>query len=325
MSAPAEIEVVICTYNRAAMLDRTLATLGHQRTPAGLAWSVLVVDNNCTDDTPTVVERHRRAGLRVSSSREPTQGLTPARRHGIAQSTAPWIAFVDDDCLLAESWIAEAAAFTRAHPDCGAFGGRVRLEWEHVPRDFVLRFPWAYAAQDHGRQPRRVPLLVGAGMVVRRSALEQSGWTRRQFLDDRTGERLVSGGDVELALRIGSRHELWYTPACELRHVIPADRATLRYLRRVIFGLGACKFFEDSMLWTGSYEQWRRTSLGRAAAYARRVGRDAYLALVGRRRPADVVIRLSFVSGWMAGMWRLSRRAPRERSAMLGCAHRPAA
>jgi glycosyltransferase involved in cell wall biosynthesis len=317
---PREIEVVICTYNRAAMLDRTLSSLAGQRSLPDVAWSVLVVDNNCVDDTPAVVERHRQAGVPVSISREPTQGLTAARRHGIAHSTAPWVAFVDDDCVLDSSWIANAAAFARAHPDCGAFGGRVRLEWERAPREFVLRFPWAYAAQDHGPRPRRVPLLVGAGMIVHREALERSGWTRRQFLDDRTGERLVSGGDVELALRIGAGHELWYTPACELRHVISADRVSLGYLRRVVFGLGACKFFEDSMLWSGTYEAWRRAAFARAGRYARRVGRDAYLTLVGRRHPADVALRLSFVGGWMLGMWRLERWSPSERDAIVGCA-----
>jgi glycosyltransferase involved in cell wall biosynthesis len=319
--AAIRIDVVICTYNRAAMLDRALETLGRQQTSSDVDWSVLVVDNNCTDDTPAVVEHYRKAGLAVSVVREPQQGLTPARRRSLESTTAPWIAFVDDDCLLDEHWVEEAARFAREHPECGAFGGRVMLEWEHEPPDYVRRFPWAYASQDHGREPKRVGLLVGTGMVVRRAALAECGWMSRQFLADRTADRLVSGGDVEIALRIGSCHDLWYVPRCSLRHVISGERTTFGYLRQITFGLGSCKFFEDSMLWPGSYPRWLGASFVRAGAFARKAARDASLALSGHRRAADVAIRLSFLSGWIAGMWHFARKDAVERNAILGCAH----
>jgi len=319
--APIRIDVVICTYNRAPMLDCALETLGQQRTSPSVDWSVLVVDNNCTDDTPAVVEQHRNAGLRVSVVHEPEQGLTPARRRGLESTTAPWIAFVDDDCLLDQLWVEEAARFAREHPDCGAFGGRVMLDWEREPPDYVRHFPWAYAAQDHGPEPLRVGLLVGAGMVIRRAALDECGWTSRQFLPDRTADRLVSGGDVEIALRIGSSHDLWYAPRCSLRHIISGDRATFSYLRQITFGLGSCKFFEDSMLWRGSYRRWLGASFVRAGAFGRKAARDAFLALRGHRRAADVAIRLSFLSGWIAGMWQFARTSAAERNAILGCAH----
>ena len=318
--APVRLEVVICTYNRAPMLDRALETLRQQRTSFSVAWSVLVIDNNCTDDTSAVVERHRRAGLKVAMEREPEQGLTPARRCGVESTTAPWIAFIDDDCLLDERWIEEVGQFAREHPDCGAFGGRVVLKWESEPADYVLRFPWAYASQDHGPEPTPVDCLVGAGMVIRRAALEECGWMSRQFLADRISGRVVSGGDVEIALRVGSGHELWYAPTCILDHVIPRSRATFGYLRQITLALGRCKLFGDSMLWPGSYRRWLAASLVMAGGFACGVTREASLALCGRRRAADVLITLSFLSGWIGGMYDLARKDAAERNAIVGCA-----
>jgi GT2 family glycosyltransferase len=53
------IDIVICTYNRAANLDEVLSALSAQRVGSDVIWSVLVVDNASTDATAEVVEAHR--------------------------------------------------------------------------------------------------------------------------------------------------------------------------------------------------------------------------------------------------------------------------
>ena len=45
------LEVVICTYNNASMLDEMLLTRSAASAPLRGRWSCLVVDNNCTDET----------------------------------------------------------------------------------------------------------------------------------------------------------------------------------------------------------------------------------------------------------------------------------
>ena len=52
------LDVVVCTYNNAVLLDEALAALGRQRDIECHRWSCLVVDNNCTDDTGRVVQDH---------------------------------------------------------------------------------------------------------------------------------------------------------------------------------------------------------------------------------------------------------------------------
>src|SRR5215218_8254875 len=132
------VDVVVCTYDNAASLERVLRALARQRVPDGVDWGVLVVDNNCTDGTGALLERlqaERELPMRVV--RETVQGLTPARLRGVRETRREWIAFVDDDCVVAEDWIAQAAAVARDHPDAGAFGGVVALEWEREPPPYV--------------------------------------------------------------------------------------------------------------------------------------------------------------------------------------------
>jgi glycosyltransferase involved in cell wall biosynthesis len=315
------LDVVVCTYNNASMLDRVLEALLRQEVSRSVDWRILVVNNNCTDDTDEVVARRRRESpVPLEMVREREQGLTPARLTGVANTSGDWIAFVDDDCFLAPDWIERAAQFAALHGRCGGFGGRVVLEWERPPREYVTRYGWAFAEQDHGPDPKQVRSLAGAGFVFRRAALEESGWPERHFLADRVGEKLVSGGDVEMALRVGARYPLWYNPALRLRHRIPARRTTLRYLLGVTRGLGTSKLLGDSMLWPGSYARWVVTSLAGSREWAGAAARFGARALLLRGGGKDALIQLSFLRGWLGGILRLATMGRAERRALLGSA-----
>ena len=99
------IDIVICTYNNALLLEKTLSAISRQRFSSRIDCRVFVVNNNCTDETPDVVKKFSAsAALPVRMISETAQGLTPTRLHGVNSTDAEWIAFVDDDCLLAEDW-----------------------------------------------------------------------------------------------------------------------------------------------------------------------------------------------------------------------------
>jgi glycosyltransferase involved in cell wall biosynthesis len=112
-----KVSILVCTHYNSSVLDRVLDRLAQQYCPEGSAWEVLVVDNNCTDETQQVVERHKNADrirrLRVVSERR--QGRTPARQRGVKETAGEWPAFIDDECLLAECWLVNAMR-------CGALG-----------------------------------------------------------------------------------------------------------------------------------------------------------------------------------------------------------
>jgi len=320
------LEVVVCTYNNAAMLDGMLSRLAAQRQIENARWSCLVVDNNCTDDSAKIVQGYiaQRSipGFRVV--REPVQGLTPARLCGVRGSTAPWIAFVDDDCFLHPDWVANAVAFAETHPAAGAFGGKVVLDWESEPPDYARAFTYCFAEQNHGDAQRKVPFLAGAGMVVNREALAESGWIAGPLLADRVGESLVSGGDVEIALRIaGSGRHLWYAPQCELHHQIPARRLTVKYLLSMNRNLGISQTLADALGFEGSYAHWILQATATAARQMATLPMLAARAARRRNRRKEIWIQTNFMFGRWIGFWRILRMSSSRRSALLGRARRP--
>src|SRR5205085_9079639 len=102
--ATCDVSVVLCTYNRAALLQPAIDALLAQT--GDVAYEITVVDNNSTDTTASVVRAIApRAGGRVVYAFEPQQGLSHARNRGLALARAPIVAFTDDDVRVAPDWI----------------------------------------------------------------------------------------------------------------------------------------------------------------------------------------------------------------------------
>jgi len=322
MNIELSMDLVICTYNNASLLDLTLKAISRQKVPPEVGWSVLVVNNNCTDETISVVDKHIKSGKIPSLSMvlEPKQGLTSARLCGVKNTTANWIAFVDDDCLLQEDWVLQAIRFASEHADCGAFGGRVVLDWQTPPPPWALNYGYSFAEQKLGVNPKQVSCLVGAGLIVNRSAIVNSGWTDKQFLADRVGKMLISGGDVEIALRIAANCDLWYNPKCKLKHVIPSARISKKYFRDINYGLGISKLLGDTMLWPGSFLTWLIASVIAALRSSFRIVPQALRAAIGRMEMIEVAINLSFLLGNWVGISTIIRMNAQTRRTLLGCA-----
>lgn len=241
--------VLIATYNRAALLDETLASIRALRVRPGRHWETVVVDNNSTDATRAVVERHARdfpVPLRYLF--EAQQGRSSALNTGIAASQASVIAMTDDDVRVDGGWL-EAACDALDDPSLAYSGGPVAPMWESAPPawlDLSRGDLWGtIAIQDHGdrcflyEEARKVPL--GANMAARRAMFAAIGAFRADL--GRTGGRLVLGQEVpELLMRAraaGLRGA--YVPAMRVHHHIPSKRLTRAYFRKWWFGKGVSR------------------------------------------------------------------------------------
>ena len=84
-----------------------------------------------------------------------------------------------------------------------------------------------------------IPRLVGAGLVLRKAAIEQSGWLDGFVLTGRSGAQLGAGDDSELLISVRrAGYEAWYAPDLLLDHYIPAARLSLQYLCLLNYGFG---------------------------------------------------------------------------------------
>jgi glycosyltransferase involved in cell wall biosynthesis len=243
--------VLVCTHNNAGMLDRALESIAGQVLPPGVRWELLVVANRCTDGTAEVVRRWGASGriprLRYVSERR--LGVSFARRRGLRESRGRLIGSVDDDCRLDPDWAAQALRFAHLYPRAGAFGGRNELVWEAPPTKLADLYGESLARQDLGPVPCLMPVRdwrmpVGAGLVLRREAIVDSGWLEHGQLRSRGPRSLGAGEDTEISLRIRrAGWQIWYSPELRLRHVIPPERMTLPYLRRLHRGFGRADVF----------------------------------------------------------------------------------
>lgn len=89
------ITIVTPTFNAAATIEETLASIAQQEYPA---LEHLVVDGGSTDGTLAILEREAAAGnLKFIS--EPDDGLSDAFNKGVAVATGEWIGWLNADDL----------------------------------------------------------------------------------------------------------------------------------------------------------------------------------------------------------------------------------
>ena len=233
-----ELSIVIATYNRAQPLLRTLGSLARQTLDPAL-WEVVVVDNNCADDTAARFARWAEAHPKVNArlTREPQQGLSPARNRGVAESAGAYIAIIDDDEEVNPEFAESYFRFFRDYPGAAAAGGRIVPLYEYAPPAWLSPYTERPIAGtlDLGPEARPFPAWKfpgGGNMAVRRSALVRYGAFDPAL--GRTGANPLAGEEKELfgRLRAGGE-QVWYVPGAVIYHIIPESKFDPAYFDRL--------------------------------------------------------------------------------------------
>ena len=242
-----DFTVAIPTYNGAKRISDLLTRLKWQLGTEHIAWEVIVVDNNSTDDTVAVVRQFQKNWPELRYAFEPKQGATYARQRAVKLARSPLIGFLDDDNLPSAIWVNQAVKFLREHPKAGIIGSHIRGQFDSaVPKDFDRIAPFL-ALIDRGSQPlfyapEKKVLPPGAGMVVRRHAWMENV-PDNPVLGGRTKDNMLTGEDMETTLHIQQAGwEVWYNPAMRVEHKIPAQRLTHDYLCDLMRGIGLSRY-----------------------------------------------------------------------------------
>ncbi len=267
------VTVAISTWNRAERLRQTLTVMRELAIPPDVQWELLVVNNNCTDDTDAVLSHH--AGhLPLCRLFEPRPGLSNARNCALDAARGDLVLFTDDDVLVPDHWFADYVAAARQNAHAVFFGGPIEPVFETPPPGW-LEAGWKYVSGvygtldwgplpfsfDHARLP------FGANFGLRADV------ARRYRFDAGLGRRenqQLAG--EETALFTQMLDDGWqgrWVPGARLGHVVPKEHLTPEYLRERFFGLGQTAVRIGLAAGLPPYRLWRRALIAEVKSRVR--------------------------------------------------------
>jgi glycosyltransferase involved in cell wall biosynthesis len=281
MSEQPFCSVVVCTRQRAEDLERCLAALRNLEYPR---YEVIVVDNTQGEESV----KRLAEGFGARWVVEPRAGLSRARNTGARTARGEFVAFIDDDAVAEQGWLAVHATAFR-DPSVSATTGR------NLPSSSATlpMQDWA-ATEDLGDTPFRVDRTaphwferanfggVGVGMnMAFRSLLFESGWGFRESLGLGNQEELLGEENYAFFTLIRDGHVIAYLPDAVVYHDRPADIAALQHRKRRLVRGGAAYL----VMLLVEHPEFRRRSLS-----------YAFTALRGKRRPWRGAIDRPFLS-----------------------------
>lgn len=205
------LSVVICTYNRRDYLERCLDYLTYQSNDN---FEVIVVDGPSDDGTADLLALWEG---RIKVARNPERNLSKSRNIGIDLAAGDIVAFIDDDALPFDDWVAEIFKAYHERPlTVAGLGG---------PAYYAGSF-W-FQAEDNG-----INADCQAKVNIASDEIGKSGWRRYNTGTNATFVResleAVDGFDEqydyfldesELCFRLqGAGHLIDYVPDIYVRH-----------------------------------------------------------------------------------------------------------
>jgi GT2 family glycosyltransferase len=238
-SAPPIVSVIIASYNRADDLRLCLQALSRSRLTEH---EVIVVDNASADHAREVAREFPSINLLENPD---NRGFAVANNQGLELARGRYVALVNNDAVLDESWLSRGAQLLDEQDDLAAVGGKFFLWNEEQPvGDRANHYYGPARVRWYGDTPqdlddpspaRYVPTLNGAGVMIRRRAIAEMG---QPFLDPKYFMYFEETDFFARCIRTGWR--LRYDPSLECWHRVRASTAAVpyRYYYQIARNLG---------------------------------------------------------------------------------------
>lgn len=232
------LSVVICTYNRAELLDACLASVvgqgaGFERVEA------IVVDNNSRDRTASVAARYVERYSNVRYVHERQQGLSHARNRGCDEACGEYVGYLDDDARLPGGYLACVLAALDEHvPDI--MGGPVYPYYDtRKPRWFRDEYEIRKFAEVSGFS--RTCRVSGGNFIIRKDVLLRFG--KFDVNLGMKGDQIGLGEERALLELYRSRtpeaaQRVYYCLDAYIEHYVPAYKMKRSYLLKRSFQSG---------------------------------------------------------------------------------------
>ena len=214
-----QVSVVVVTYNGERYIASLLDSLAADHVSP--SFDVLVIDNASTDATADIVTARAASNPYVRLKRSPTNlGYAGGVNLALEMSKAPYVAVINQDCVVTPGWLTAPVAELERDATVGAVTGlmlladsdRINAAGQDVHiTGLGFNRKLRRSAGEAGTNPGRVSGIHGGSLFIRRELLEEmGGWDDSGFLYHE---------DVDLSwLLILMGYELLFVPASVIRH-----------------------------------------------------------------------------------------------------------
>jgi glycosyltransferase involved in cell wall biosynthesis len=241
-----DLTVCVCTHNRPRYVRGCLAGLRRQTAPTD-CFQVLVVDSGSPEPARSELQVAVRQFAGVQLLRVDQPGVSAARNAGAAAAASDYIAYIDDDAIPADDWVAAIlAALAPPENRPAVLGGRILPRWEApLPVWWPPSLRGVLSIIEHEGQGefRTTDLPAGlepyaCNMVVHVRSLLDSGGFRCGI--GRIGGALLSDEEVQLAWRLqDSGLSARFDSSLVVYHHIQARRLAPDWLLARLYWQGA--------------------------------------------------------------------------------------
>lgn len=238
------ISVIICTYNRDKYIYNVLKSLA-LGTLEHSAYEIILVDNNCTDNTRSEVDHFCNVFPQVTLRYfvETNQGLSHARNRGIRESKGDILVYVDDDATVNPDYLKTYADWFESHPETDAAGGPIIPHYETGSEPkwmtyFIKRLLTGYLYFGDKAKPFPGQNYPGGGNAAYRSRVfEKVGLYNVEL--GRNGDSLGGGEEKDIFDKMKREGmQFVYLPDAILYHSIPGYKLEADYFNRLTTGIG---------------------------------------------------------------------------------------
>lgn len=273
------------------------------------AVEMLVIDNGSTDQTANVCYalKDKFPELEWRYFYDNMPGLLSGRHRGANEAQGEILCYLDDDALLAPTWL-EALKNAFRDPSVGLVGGPSLPLYEVDPAPWVNalwrdveggRMCGYLSLIDLGNASRLIdPCLVwGLNFSIRKKVFHECGGFHPDCVP-RVLQRYQGDGETGLTLKVKEmRLAALYHPGVAVTHVIPASRLTLEAFEQRAFYQGVCDSYtrirREGIVPPAPRKSWKdmlRSIKGKVNRAELLRGRDAkaILYLLGRAYMAGV-------------------------------------
>ena len=236
------ISVVVPTCGRPDRLRSCLVGLEQLYYPKDRYEVIVVDDGGALPAEPVVASLRDR--LSVALIRQPNAGPAAARNAGAACAKGRFLAFIDDDCVPAPTWLSALAKRFREIPDC-LIGGKIINALPQNLYSITTDLLTSYTCQYHQRESNSPLLFASANIALPANCFRELGGFSTSF-------RFPAGEDYDLCCRwqehgyptvyapevvIYHRHPLTFRAFC--RQHFNYGRGLFRFRARVARRSGA--------------------------------------------------------------------------------------